>query len=201
MRWRITATNRPRHTFTQANNLIPELFHVLLSTRARRRRCKPSNDPTWHAARAHAASAAVHAPSSRTPPAAGTTRLWRGGLCGNANPAARNLGNHHGTREIAPFVNPTFEWGAVIATFLSALSIVPRHCARLTHFLHPKLRKVNAVLTPPQLMTLPLRHLPYGAMRVCNRARVPLHSGLPTPLHPIISRRGRGTLPPPRPSP
>ena len=42
-------------------------------------------------------------------------------------------------RKLYP-VNRTFEWGAVIAPFLSVLSIVPRHCARLTYFLHPKLR-------------------------------------------------------------
>ena len=62
------------------------------------------------------------------------------------HPAACNLGNYRGTREIVPFVNRTFEWGVAIATFWSVLSIVPRHCAHLTYFLHPKLRKVNAVL-------------------------------------------------------
>ena len=60
---------------------------------------------------------------------------------GNANPAAHNFGTYHGTWGIAPFVNRTLEWGAVIATFLSVLSVVPRPCARLTCFLHPKLRK------------------------------------------------------------
>ena len=39
---------------------------------------------------------------------------------------------------IVPFVNRTFEWGVVIATFLSVLSVVPRHCARLAYFFHPK---------------------------------------------------------------
>ena len=48
-----------------------------------------------------------------------------------------------------------FEWGVYITTLLSVLSIVPRHSARLTHFLHPKLRKMNAVLIAPQLMTGP----------------------------------------------
>ena len=38
---------------------------------------------------------------------------------------------------IVPFVNRTFEWGAVIATSVSLLSVVPRHCAHLTYFLHP----------------------------------------------------------------
>ena len=33
------------------------------------------------------------------------------------------------------------------------------HCARLTYFLHPKLRKLNAVLITPQLMALTLPHL------------------------------------------
>ena len=79
---------------------------------------------------------------------------------GNANPAApaaRSLGNCHGAWEIVPFVNRTLELGAVIATFLSILSIVPRHCARLTCFLHPKRREINAVLITPQPITLPLR--------------------------------------------
>ena len=51
----------------------------------------------------------------------------------------------------------SMEWGVVIATCLSILSIVPRHCACLTYFLHPKLRKINAVLTTPQLIPLTLR--------------------------------------------
>ena len=71
--------------------------------------------------------------------------------------------NHHrGTGENIPFLNCTFEWGVVITTFLSILSILPRHCARLTDFLRPKLRKMNAVLIPPQQITLPLRSTPYG---------------------------------------
>ena len=69
-----------------------------------------------------------------------------------ARPAARNFGNYHGTWELVPFVNRTFERGAVIATFLSVLSTVRRHCARLTYSLHPKLRKINAVPITPQLM-------------------------------------------------
>ena len=51
---------------------------------------------------------------------------------------------------MVPFVNRTFGWGVVIATFLSVLSIVPRHCARLTQFLHPKLRKIDVVLISPK---------------------------------------------------
>ena len=64
---------------------------------------------------------------------------------------------NHEAGEIAPFVNGTLEWGVGIATFLSALSIVPRHCACLTHFLHPKLTTIHAVLLTPQLITLTLR--------------------------------------------
>ena len=75
---------------------------------------------------------------------------------GNAHPAARNLGNYHGTGGVVPFVNGTFEWGAVIATFLSILSLLPHHCARLTCFLHPNLKKSNAVLITPQPITLTL---------------------------------------------
>ena len=66
-----------------------------------------------------------------------------------ARPAARNVG-YLGKGEIVPFVNRGFEWGVVIATFLSVLSIVPLHCARLTDFLHPKLRKIKSVVITPQ---------------------------------------------------
>ena len=58
-------------------------------------------------------------------------------------PAVQNLGNYHETGEIVPFVDRTFEWGVVIAIFLSVLSIVPRQCARWTYFLPPKLRKIE----------------------------------------------------------
>ena len=51
----------------------------------------------------------------------------------------------------------TPEWGVIIATFLSVLSGVPRHCARLAYFLDPKSREVNAVLITPQPITCPLR--------------------------------------------
>ena len=71
-----------------------------------------------------------------------------------AEPAERNLNNYHGTGAIVLFVNRTFEWAVFIATFLSVLSTVPHHCARLTYFLHPKWRKINAVLIAPQLIAL-----------------------------------------------
>ena len=53
-----------------------------------------------------------------------------------ACPAARTSGDCHGTEGIVPFVNGPFEWAVAITTFLSILSIVPRHYARLTHFFH-----------------------------------------------------------------
>ena len=56
-------------------------------------------------------------------------------------------------------MNRTFEWGAVIATFLSVLSVVPCHCARLTCFLDPKLGKINAVLITLKLIAFTLRRL------------------------------------------
>ena len=71
---------------------------------------------------------------------------------GNTNPA-NLLGNYHGTGKM----NHTFEWGVVITRVLSVLSIVPHHCARLTYFLHPKVRKIDAVLIMPQQITLTLR--------------------------------------------
>ena len=77
---------------------------------------------------------------------------------GNATPAApvaRNLSNYYGTGETVLFVNRSLKWGGSIATRLSVLSIVPRHCAQLTDFLHPKLRKINAVLITPHLMSVP----------------------------------------------
>ena len=45
--------------------------------------------------------------------------------------------------------------GVIIATFLFVWSIVPRHCARLTYFLHPNLREIIAVLITPELIPLP----------------------------------------------
>ena len=70
--------------------------------------------------------------------------------CGGAHPAApavRILGDYHRTWEIVSCVNRPVEWAVVIATFLAGLSIVPRHCPRLTNFLHPKWRKITAVLS------------------------------------------------------
>uniref|UniRef100_A0A6T2CA13 Uncharacterized protein n=1 Tax=Eutreptiella gymnastica TaxID=73025 RepID=A0A6T2CA13_9EUGL len=46
---------------------------------------------------------------------------------------------------MVPFVSRMFDWGAVLATFGSVLSVVPRHCARLTSFLHPKVTDRSAV--------------------------------------------------------
>ena len=63
----------------------------------------------------------------------------------------------HGTGETIAFVIRLFEWAVGVATFLPVLSLVPRHCARLTYFLHPKLRQSNAVLISAQPMTLRLR--------------------------------------------
>ena len=76
-----------------------------------------------------------------------------GGADPAACPTARNLGNYRGTGGIRPFVNRTFEWGGGIATFSSVLSVVPRHCARLTSLLHPKSRKIKAVRITPQTIT------------------------------------------------
>ena len=56
-------------------------------------------------------------------------------------------------------MNRIFEWGVVIATLLSILSIVPLHGARLTCFLHPKLRKINALPITLKLIALTLRRL------------------------------------------
>ena len=84
-------------------------------------------------------------------------------------PWSRSLGNYRATGGIVPFVTPTFEWG--VATFLSVLSIVPRHCARLTHFLHPKWRKLNAVLITHRYLPLPCGapKPPWGERVVENR--------------------------------
>ena len=51
----------------------------------------------------------------------------------------------------------TFQWELVIATFLSVLSLVPRHCACLADFFHPKLREIDVVLISLKLITLTLR--------------------------------------------
>ena len=60
-----------------------------------------------------------------------------------------------GTGERGPVVDGPCEWAAVIAAFVSVLSVVPRRRARLSPFLRPKLRKTNAVLTAPQPITPP----------------------------------------------
>ena len=107
---------------------------------------------------------------------------------GNANPAApaaRNLRNYHGTGEIVPFVSRTFEWGVVIATFLSDLSVVPRHCARLTSFLHPKSRKINAALLTPQLITIPPAAPAARKKRSLCNCRLRFPDRLPDRRHPV----------------
>ena len=83
---------------------------------------------------------------------------------------------------MVPLVNRTFEWGVVIAAFLSVLSIVPRRCARLAYFLHPKLRKISEVLITPRLLTLPLRRL-RCAGSICHASEATCqayHSSHPT---------------------
>ena len=50
------------------------------------------------------------------------------------------------------FVARAIEWGVFIATLVSVLSIVPRHCAHLISFVYPQLKNINAVLIAPQLM-------------------------------------------------
>ena len=69
----------------------------------------------------------------------------------------RKLSNYRGAGEVVPFGDRTLEWGVVIATFLAVLRIVPRDCARLTDFLPPNLREINAVLIDPKLITFTLR--------------------------------------------
>ena len=57
-------------------------------------------------------------------------------------------------------MDSTFERGVVIASIFSILSIAPRHCARLTYFLHPKLRKTTAVPITLKLITCGTCHVP-----------------------------------------
>ena len=52
-------------------------------------------------------------------------------------------------------MNRPFERGVAIATFLSALSIVPRHCACLTYLPRRKLRTIHAALIALKLLPLP----------------------------------------------
>ena len=51
--------------------------------------------------------------------------------------------NRQETGKISPFVNRTFEWGVVIATFLSVSSVVPRHCP-FDRLPSPKIEKYGA---------------------------------------------------------
>ena len=51
----------------------------------------------------------------------------------------------------------TLERGVAITTFLSVLSVVPRHRAHLIYSLHPELREIDAVLITLKPMTLSLR--------------------------------------------
>ena len=82
---------------------------------------------------------------------------------GNANPAApaapaaRNLGNYHGTWGNDPLATGTLEWGVIIPAFFSIFEDCALPLCRLTYFLPPKLRNINAVLMTSQLTTLPLR--------------------------------------------
>ena len=73
-----------------------------------------------------------------------------------AAPAARNLGDHHGTGEILPFC-PCGSLGRHMHLGLLGLC----HASRClpSDFLHPKLRKMDAVLITLKLMTRPLRRL------------------------------------------
>ena len=69
-----------------------------------------------------------------------------------------------------------------MATFLSVLRIVSRQCARLTYFLHPKLRKINVVLITPKLIPLPLR----------RAGSIPFNHCLRPPLPPLSPSPGAG---------
>ena len=78
-------------------------------------------------------------------------------------------------------MNRTVEWEVVSVTSLSVLSIVPRHCARLTYVLHPTLRNINVVLIARQLITVTLRRLRCAGSVPCrpttvNEARVTVKS-------------------------
>ena len=92
-------------------------------------------------------------------------------------------------------MNRTFEWGVVIATFLSVLSIVHCHCARLTYFLQPKLRKINAVLITLKLITLAFA-LRRAVSAPCgiSPSPLPLPFFFPVPtLTPAAMTRTRGS--------
>ena len=82
---------------------------------------------------------------------------------------------------MVPFVNRTFEWGVAIANFLSVSSIVPLKSACWTCFLHPKLRKINAVPITPRLITLAMRRLPRtGRIPTAQAFLRVIYSGLQT---------------------
>ena len=70
-----------------------------------------------------------------------------------------------GRGELFLSVNGALEWGVGVATFLSVLSAVPRHCACLTCFSHPNQCGAKYP-TPP------------------GRAQEASPSGTSTPLHP-----------------
>ena len=75
-------------------------------------------------------------------------------------------------------------------TILSVLSIVPRHRARLTYFLHPKLRIITAVRTVPQPITLPLRRLQCAGSNppaLASPSPIPVHVPLCCPHLPSYS--------------
>ena len=83
----------------------------------------------------------------------------------------------------------------VITIFLSVLRIVPSDCARLTYFLHPKSREIDAVLISLKLITLTMRRLqcacgaqeafPWGWRGGGGRTNSP-----PPPPH-TLGRKGR----------
>ena len=114
------------------------------------------------------------------------TPIPDGGGCS----ACGTLGHSCGTGDMVPLVNRTFEWGAVIATFLSVLSTVPRRCTRLTDFLHPKLRKRNAVPIALKPVAPPLRCLRRAVLPIPNPR--PTRHATPTHAHRHHSAAGSG---------
>ena len=101
---------------------------------------------------------------------------------------------------MVPFVNCPLEWGAVIATFLTALSHVPYNCARLTPFPHPKWREITAAPITPKLIPLPLRRLrgrrtpsPFGHPRTPAHTR-PRHTPAPQALNIGDAREFLGSM-------
>ena len=53
-------------------------------------------------------------------------------------------------------MNRIFEWGMVIATFLSVLSIAPRCHVHLTDLIHPKIRKITGTNCPKAYPAAPV---------------------------------------------